>query len=222
MATKYVFTSSNGYAYKIGEQYIAIPDPSLYVNDTYIPFEPAGSYQDISVNATLMNNWEPSSGSASWITFSNIVNNGAVPGGWGSFRATAASNNVADRTGTITVISRYNTWEIDVSQNEAAAPATLSCSPTTVYLTTLGGACSGYTTTVTVTASAGNSWTASVTDGTSWVRINGTIDGTASGTGNGSFTIGAGRLLSGSRLGEVAVTSSAPTVNIMVSQGFCP
>lgn len=156
---KYLLTN-NGYAFKSGERYISIPDPSLYVNDTYIPFEPAGSYQDISVNATLMNNWNPSSGSASWITFSNIVNSGAVPRGWGSFRATAAANSTADRTGTITVISRYNTWEIDVSQNKVVVADSISITPD--WQSWAGATEEGVPKAFTLTASG--SWTASKTD----------------------------------------------------------
>jgi len=157
MSTQYLF-AYNGQALKSGTQYFAIPDPSLYVNDTYIPFDPAGSYQDVSVLSTFMNSWEPSSGSATWITFSNIVNNG-IDGGWGSFRATAANNNVADRTGTINVIARYSTWVIDVSQNKVVVSDSISINPT--FRSWDGATEEGVSKNCTLTASG--SWTASVT-----------------------------------------------------------
>jgi hypothetical protein len=117
MSTKFVFTYNN-YILKSGDIYSAIPDPSIYANNIFIPFDPAGSYQDVSVLSTFMNSWEPSSGSSTWITFSNKVNQEGLDNGWGSFRATAEANGEENRTGTINIISRYDgIWPIDVSQN---------------------------------------------------------------------------------------------------------
>lgn len=155
--TKYLF-SYNGYVYKAGNSYISLPDPSLYVNTNFIPFVPAGSYKDVSVFSTLMNSWEPSAGNNTWITFSNIVNKNG--GGWGSFRATAANNNIADRTGTINVISRYNTWEIDVSQNKVVVADSISITPD--WQSWDGDTEDGVQKSFTLTSSG--SWTASKTD----------------------------------------------------------
>lgn len=131
MATKYVFTSSNGYAYKIGEQYIAIPDPSLYVNDTYIPFSPEGGYQDVSVWTTFMNSWQPFQDAAPWLSFSNIVNPGGSGNGWGSFRVTASANNTADRTSEFYIVAKYSDdWTIDVSQNKVVVADSINIYPT--------------------------------------------------------------------------------------------
>mgnify|MGYP006936289050 CR=1 FL=1 len=104
----------------------------------------------------------------------------------------------------------------------AGVAKTLTISPTYVYLTTIGQPCSGFANTITVTASAGNTWNAYVSDGTSWVRIDGETNGTASDTGSGSFVITATKLLSGSRLGEVTVTDGTNTRYVTVSQGPCP
>jgi hypothetical protein len=134
---------------------------------------------------------------------------------------------VANRTGTINVISRYNTWEIDVSQNKNDV-ATLSCSPTLIVQDTLSYDClylpGNRYVDVTVTASAGNSWTAQIDLGGSWIRIDAVYGGTASGTGNGSFRVDQGKYLSGpGRFGEISVTSSAPIVYIDVEQYVdCP
>lgn len=176
MSTQYLF-AYNGQALKSGTQYFAIPDPSLYVNDTYIPFDPAGSYQDVSVLSTFMNSWEPSSGSATWITFSNIVNNG-IDGGWGSFRATAANNNVADRTGTINVIARYSTWVIDVSQNKVVVSDSISINPD--WLSWEGDLDPGDQKSIYVTASG--SWTATVTSDPNGIVTAYTPSGSGSGT----------------------------------------
>jgi len=176
MATKYVFTSNNGYAYKLGQQFIAIPDPSLYVNTNFIPFVPAGSYKDVSVFSTLMNSWEPSAGNNTWITFSNIVNKNG--GGWGSFRATAPSNNVDDRIGTINVIARYNNWAIDVSQNEAAVVDSISINPD--WLSWEGDLNPGEQKSIYVTASG--SWTATVTSDPNEIVTAYTPSGSGSGT----------------------------------------
>lgn len=175
MATKYVFTSNNGYAYKLGQQFIAIPDPSLYVNTNFIPFVPAGSYKDVSVFSTLMNSWEPSAGNNTWITFSNIVNKNG--GGWGSFRATAPSNNMGDRTGTINVIARYNNWAIDVSQNEDAVVDSISINP--AYQSWDGGFRGDKGTQKAFTLTSSGSWTAVVTFGGTYVTAF-----TASGSGS--------------------------------------
>jgi len=99
---------------------------------------------------------------------------------------------------------------------------TLTTSPTYVYLTTIGQPCSGFTNTITVTANVGNSWNAYVSDGTSWVRIDGVTNGTASDTGSGSFVITATKLLSGDRLGEVTVTDGTNTRYVSIAQGTCP
>jgi hypothetical protein len=176
MATKFLFTY-NGYAYKLGNDYIGLPDPSLYVNDSYIPFLPAGNFQDISVYSTLMNGWEPSSGSASWITFSNKVNQGG--NGWGSFRATAAANSTGNRTATITIKARYNNWAIDVSQNQVADSISLN----TTFMSWNGATEEGVQKTNVVTSSG--SWTASVTSDPGGI----VTAYTASGSGSGSINI---------------------------------
>jgi len=112
-----------------------------------------------------------------------------------------------------------------ILQQKQVAAATLSATPTSFQMSRLGTTCSGGTTTqtITVTASAGNSWTANVFSGDLWVMINGTVDGSASGTGNGSFTMDAGKYLSGAaRNGSVKINSSAPAVMIAIVQDDCP
>lgn len=110
-----------------------------------------------------------------------------------------------------------------ILQQKQAPLMLMSCSPTYVFLTPLGGAETGFTNTITVTATTGNSWTASVLSGITWVRIDSTTNGTASGSGNGSFVITATKYLSGTRLGSVRVTDSAShTVDISVNQGELP
>jgi len=107
----------------------------------------------------------------------------------------------------------------------ASAPAaTLSALPTSFTIDRQGLTCSSESPnqTITVTASAGNSWSASVFSGTSWVMINGTINGTASGTGNGDFTMDAPKYLTGDpREGSVRINSSAPVVYISITQSDC-
>jgi hypothetical protein len=117
--TKAVGAGSQDFALKYGDNYIDIPDPSIYSPTTYIAFDPGGEFIDVSVWSSFYNPWEPSSGSDTWMTFSNIVNNTGSGNGWGSFRVTAAENSSGDRTGDIDIISKYNgTWNIDTSQNE--------------------------------------------------------------------------------------------------------
>jgi len=72
--------------------------------------------------------------------------------------------------------------------------------------------------TITVTASTGNSWFASITYGNAYTRINNVTDGTASGSGNGSFTVDMLGLISGSRYATVVITSSAPNITIDLDQ----
>ena len=175
--TKYLF-SYNGYVYKAGNSYISLPDPSLYVNTNFIPFVPAGSYKDVSVFSTLMNSWEPSAGNNTWITFSNIVNKNG--GGWGSFRATAPSNNMGDRTGTINVIARYNNWAIDVSQNEAAVVDSISINP--AYQSWDGGLGGDKGTQKAFTLTSSGSWTATVTSDPDGIVTAYTPSGSGSGT----------------------------------------
>jgi hypothetical protein len=173
MATKYLFKDSAGNIYKAGNSYISLPDPSLYVNDTYIPFLPAGNFQDISVYSTLMNAWEPSSGSATWITFSNKINQGG--NGWGSFRATAASNSIGNRTASIVIRSKYNNWTINASQNQVIADS-ISLDYTDVEFDGNGNYIVGDNPTVT----SSGSWTSSITyiDGTGWLSRSPTTGGT--------------------------------------------
>ncbi len=71
------------------------------------------------------------------------------------------------------------------------------------------------TATCNITANSTNSWTADTSD--TWVKINGVGGGSASGTGNGSFTVGVSTAKL-NRLGEISITSSAPTVFISVGQ----
>ena len=107
---------------------------------------------------------------------------------------------------------------IGILQQKQVAAMTLSCSPTTVYLSTLGGAESGYTNTVTVTATTGNSWTASILSGDTWIKINGSTGGSATGIGNGSFVISTVKYF-GSRSGTVRVLDSVSnSVTITVGQ----
>jgi hypothetical protein len=178
MATKFLFKTAGGNYLKLGSRYAAIPDPSLYVNDTYIPFVPAGSFQDVSVLATLMNSWNPSSGAASWLTFSSIVNSAAEGNGWGSFRVSAASNSVSNRTGTISVISRFNTWEIDVSQNKEVVLDSISINPE--YLSWEGDLEAGETKSTYVTSSG--AWTALITSDPNGIVTSHTPNGAGSQT----------------------------------------
>jgi hypothetical protein len=66
-----------------------------------------------------------------------------------------------------------------------------------------------------ITANSTNHWTASTED--MWVIINGVAGGTATGTGNGSFTIGVS-MAKINRFGEIGITSSAPSVYVAVTQ----
>jgi hypothetical protein len=164
MATKFLFKTAAGNYLKVGNAYAAIPDPSLYANDSYIPFVPAGGFQDVSVLATFYNSWNPSSGAATWITFSNIANNGGD--GWGSFRATASSNSGSNRTGTISVKAKCNTWNIDVSQNGVSDSVSSDYSELT-FDGTGSPLDAAY-----VTLTSSGTWTASKVDtgdGTTWL-----------------------------------------------------
>ena len=86
--------------------------------------------------------------------------------------------------------------------------ASLSISPPAISFDYIGTICS--TGTITVTASTGNSWTASPDD--AWIFVSG-----GSGTGSGSFTVSVSKG-SSFRIGYISVTSDAPTETISVSQ----
>lgn len=104
--------------------------------------------------------------------------------------------------------------------------ATLSASPGSVGFESVSTYVCGTSNdnqTITITASTGNSWTASVLTGTSWVQINEVTNGTANGTGNGSFTVDAARDLTETpRNGAIQIVSDAPTEYVAISQGQCP
>lgn len=158
MATKFVFkygAAGGALIKQTASAYAGIPDPSIEINDHFIPFTPAGSFQDVSVYSTFYNSWEASSGSASWITVSQMANNGALGNGYGTFRATAASNSSGNRTGQIRVLSKYDGYQvIDISQNILVSDS-VSCSPTFLNFTALGKA------KITTVTSSGT-WTTSV------------------------------------------------------------
>lgn len=158
--TKYLF-SYNGYVYKAGNSYISLPDPSLYVNKSFIPFEPGGSFMDVSVWTSFLNSWQPFEDAAPWLSFSNIVNPAGEGNGWGSFRVTASANNTADRTGEFYVVAKYssNDWTIDVSQNKESLVDSISISPS--FQDWEGSTEEGVQKGFTLTSSG--SWTASVT-----------------------------------------------------------
>jgi hypothetical protein len=100
---------------------------------------------------------------------------------------------------------------------------TLSASPTLVNFDKLGKVIPGGAAnqTITVTASSGNSWTASVELGT-FILINGVSNGTAAGTGNGSFIVDVPKYLSDNRMGSIIIESSAPEEYISIWQGEDP
>jgi len=129
-----------------------------------------------------------------------------------------------DKIGAINNVSIGKAAALNHVDIASAAPATLSASPLSFQLDLLGRVCvtAAANQTITVTASAGNTWTASVSSGTTWVMIDGSVNGTATDTGSGSFTMDAGRLLSGSRSGSVIITSDAPNVTISILQAECP
>lgn len=90
-------------------------------------------------------------------------------------------------------------------------PVSLSVNPTSVSFSPIGGSC-----TITVTATAGLSWTAY--ENLSWVTIDDGSGGVPIGTGNGSFRILTSKNFS-TCAGNVCVTSSAPTELVSVYQG---
>lgn len=97
---------------------------------------------------------------------------------------------------------------------------TLSALPLLVIFDDLGKVFPGgaINQTITITATSGNAWNVSVTSGGTFIKIDGVLNGTASGTGNGSFIVDVNTLDEGSRNGEIQITSSAVNVNIDIEQ----
>jgi hypothetical protein len=210
MATKYLYKTAGGDYLKLGNSYIAIPDPSIYANDTFIPFVPAGGFQDVSVLSTFMNSWNPSSGAASWITFSNIVDNGGD--GWGSFRATASSNSGTNRTGTINVKARYNNWAIDVSQN--APSDSISINNTYGVWNAAGSGMITGSNSTTVTSSS--AWSSNITyiNGSGWFTRNPTTGNSGQLVSMSCTTNSSGS----SRQATLTFTCGTASVNFAVTQ----
>jgi hypothetical protein len=107
--------------------------------------------------------------------------------------------------------------EVNGKELSSAPAATLSLSPVFGAFDGDGNYCDPFLgaqsyLTVTVTASAGNSWTAS--DNRSWISIT-----SGSGTGNGSFRVYCTSNGGSARFGTVTVTSSAPNDTVGIDQG---
>jgi|GEM_PF-2108685 len=83
---------------------------------------------------------------------------------------------------------------------------TVSVSPSTVSVTTAGG-----TNNTQVTATSGQSWTASTT--ASWITVN-----TTSGTGSGSLSYTVAANTGGSRSGTITVTCGTSTATVTINQ----
>ncbi len=147
----------------------------------------------------------------SWITCSPMSGNYTT--GDEYFLLSVAPNTGGQRVGYIRINSEAPTQTITITQGAYEGP-TLTISPTNVAKNSLNTNCT--TNVVTVTASAGNSWTAIPTE--SWILITG-----GSGTGNGSFKINCLKSSDASRYSTVLVSSSAPIRTVNVYQyNDCP
>jgi all-beta uncharacterized protein len=147
----------------------------------------------VTVSAATGCGWTAAS-NASWIT----ITAGNSGSGSGSVSYSVAANTVATgRSGTMTIAGQ--TFTI----TQAAAGCTYSLTPTSET-----SPASGESSTASVTAPTGCSWTAS--SGTSWI----TIASGSSGTGNGSvgFTVGANSS-SVARTGSLTIAGQALTVS---------
>jgi hypothetical protein len=108
-----------------------------------------------------------------------------------------------EATGGATQIATVTNFKIYFPQTPPAPPCTYALSPTSQSFSSSDG-----TDTVTVTAGAGCTWTASVTSGSSWLSITSGSSGTGNGAVNYSVTANAGS----ARTGTMTIAGQTFTV----------
>ena len=174
-------------------------------------WNPTSAAQNSVVQVTSNRQWTVTSSNTSWLTISNITP--ANRTGNGSFRINATANTgAASRTGTITVTAPGATTRT-ISVTQAAAPATLTISPTSMSFTSV--ASNGN-----VNVSSNRTWT--ISSNVTWLTFSNINP--ANRTGNGSFSINAtANTGAASRTGTVTVTApGATTRTITVTQAAAP
>jgi hypothetical protein len=166
---------------------------SVSISPTSASYGASGGTGSISVTAGAGCSWTASS-AASWIT----ITSGSSGTGNGTVNYSVAANtNTTSRTGTIGVDGQTFTV------TQAGASCSYSISPTSATYGPAGGSSS-----VSVTAGAGCSWTASSNAG--WITV---LSG-ASGTGNGTVNYSvASNTNTTSRAGTMTIAGQTFTVN---------
>ncbi len=173
------------------------PGCNFDVSPLDLTVDPSGGNRSISVTAAAGCGWTASS-NAQWIT----IDSGAGGDGSGTVTFTAAATTGPSRTGTIIVAGRT----VTVVQGRGC---TFSISPDSQNVPASGGSSS-----VSVTAASGCSWTAK--SNVSWITLrSGTSD-----SGNGTVTFNVAATTGPARSGTITIAGRTFTVNQGQGCGF--
>ncbi len=165
--------------------------PYLNTSPTSMSFGSSASSSILSISSNTT--WSIAD-NASWLSVNTTSGTGNA-----TITVSVAANTSAARIATITITYTGGlTKTVSVSQ-AAGSTSTLLVSPLTINFASIAPP-------QTVTITSNTSWT--VTKSASWITISAT-----SGTGSGTITVRATKLLSGTRSGTVTIKTSIPFIN---------